>query len=395
MRIVRTTSLIGAATLVAVLTGAAPAPAAFPNKCAASKEKCVSTKMAALLKCHYKAERTGVLDPICLQKAKDKFDGGAVPAKGCFAKYEARYGAGCYTTGDTSALETKVDAFVVDVVQELDPASPPPTVNRCSAEKKKCVRKKAAALLKCYSKGATKGQIADPVCIAKAKAKFDGGAVPAKGCFARLEAKFGPGGCLTTGDTAALEAKVDAFTLDVASELEPLCGNNSAEMPFEGCDGTDDAACSGLCRPPGDLNECQCPVCGDNDINQGSEVCDRTDDAACPGHCAADCTCAVCGNNVTEPYVETCDGTDDLDCPGLCLPPTDPNECQCPICGDNSVNQVGEVCDGTDDAVCPGLCAVTCLCSVCGDNMTEGPEQCDGTDDANCPGLCMVNCTCP
>ena len=392
MRLVRTTSLIAAATLVAVLTGATPAPAAFPNRCASYKEKCVSKKTTALLSCHYKAEIKGFLDPICLQRAKDKFDGGADPTRSCFAKLEAKYT--CYTTGDTAALEAKVDAFVVDVVQELDPASPPPTINRCSAFKKKCVSKKAASLLTCYSKGAARGQIVEPVCITKAQTKFDGGAVPAKGCFAKLEAKYGAA-CLTTGDTAALEAKVDAFVLDVASELEPLCGNNSAEMPFEGCDGTDDAACPGLCRPPGDLNECQCPVCGDNDINQASEVCDRNDDAACDGHCATDCTCAVCGNNVTEPFVETCDGTDDVDCPGVCLPPTDPNECQCPICGDNSVNQGSEVCDGTDDTACPGLCATTCVCSVCGDNVTEGPEQCDGTDDTDCPGLCTASCTCP
>lgn len=358
MTSVRTTSLIAAATVLSLLA-ARPAAAAFPNKCAGGKEKCVSTKVAGLLKCHVKAESTGVLDPTCVQRVKDKFDGGPVPPNSCFARQEAHYT--CFTTGDTAALEAKVDAFIDDVVQELDPASPPPTINRCSAEKKKCVSKKVTGLLGCSSKGAIRGQTPDPLCVLKVKTKFDGGAVPAKGCFARAEAKF-VGTCLTTGDMAALEAKVDAFVFDVGSELEPLCGNNSTESPFEGCDGTDDAACPGLCRPPGDLNECQCPACGDRDVNQASEVCDRNDDAACPGQCADDCTCATCGNDVTEPSVETCDGTDDAGCPGLCLPPSDPNQCRCPICGDDSVNQASEACDGSDDAGCPGLCQVDCTC---------------------------------
>src|SRR5215510_13691620 len=135
----------------------------------------------------------------------------------------------CSTTGDAGSLEAKVDAFVLDVVQELDPGYPDPVTNKCSAGKKKCVANKVKAILGCYGKAASAGASTDPTppppgqsptsffaCIQKAQDKFDGGTDPTKGCFAKLELKPP---CLTSGDTDALEAKVDAFGLDVYSEL--------------------------------------------------------------------------------------------------------------------------------------------------------------------------------
>ena len=113
-------ALAVAGSLVA-LALATPSHATL-NACAAAKKQCVSKKTAALLKCHSKAEKPpNGLDPVkfaaCLQKAKDKFDGGTNPAKGCFAKLEAKYPGGCLSTGDTAALEAKVDAYVDDVEQ--------------------------------------------------------------------------------------------------------------------------------------------------------------------------------------------------------------------------------------------------------------------------------------
>ena len=82
--------------------------------------KCVAKKVKALLKCHQKAEKSGVqLDPSCLQKAMDKFEG---PGKGCFAKLEQNLGKPetiCHTGGDTAAMESTIDAFVADVVSDL------------------------------------------------------------------------------------------------------------------------------------------------------------------------------------------------------------------------------------------------------------------------------------
>ncbi len=98
-------------------------PAIVVNKCSAGKKKCISTKAVGLLKCHEKAETKGISpnDKDCITKAQAKFDGGADPTKGCFAKLEKK--GGCPTTGDTGAVETRVDAFVTDVVARLDPGA--------------------------------------------------------------------------------------------------------------------------------------------------------------------------------------------------------------------------------------------------------------------------------
>jgi len=110
------------------------------------------------------------------------------------------------------------------------------------------------------------------------------------------------------------------------------CGNNSRERNEE-CDGTDDAACPGLCLP-----DCTCadPSCGDKIVNQIHEDCDGTDDAACPGECQVDCSCP-------------------------------------PICGDDQVNQAQEECDGADDLKCSGYCRADCTC----------PPNCDFDGDGD------------
>jgi len=212
----------GAIALLAIFI-ASVVHAQTVNPCSSKKKLCVAKKEAALLKCHTTAEKTGAtVDAACLQKAHEKFDGGATPSQGCFAKLEAK--GGCLTTGDTAALEGKVDAFVSDVVQGLDPGYPAPVTNTCSAGKKTCVAKKAKALLKCHSKAEKTGTL-DATCVQKAQIKF---ADPVNGCFAKLEAK---GGCLTTGDTTALESTVDAFVDDVVCELDPGSGTCPSGCP--------------------------------------------------------------------------------------------------------------------------------------------------------------------
>src|SRR5438552_12746586 len=124
------------AGVLIALTLATPSHATL-NACSAGKKKCVAKKAAAMLKCHSKNEKppaglTPVKFAACIQKAKDKFDGGTDPTKGCFAKLEIKFSGGCLTINDTVALEAKVDAFVDDVVCELDagagrcPATPTP-----------------------------------------------------------------------------------------------------------------------------------------------------------------------------------------------------------------------------------------------------------------------------
>jgi hypothetical protein len=209
------------------LTVAKPSLATL-NACAAGKKQCVAKKTLGLLKCHQLAEKGG-LDPVndpkvlaCLQKVVAKFDGGSDPTKGCFAKLEAKFPGGCLTTTDTAALESTVDGFVTAVVSALDPSYPAPVTNACSAGKKTCVSKNAAALLACHSKNEKPPAGLAPekfaACLQKARDQFDGGATPSKGCFAKLETKYPD--CLTTLDTPALETTVDGFVDDVVCQLD-------------------------------------------------------------------------------------------------------------------------------------------------------------------------------
>jgi hypothetical protein len=216
MKYIARSAVAGAVAVATVVAFGAVTSAQGPNKCLAGKNKCASKAMQGKLKCHTVAEHFGAaVSTACIQKTDDTYTGGAVAAKGCFAKLEAKNDGPCITTGDSTAIGSKGDAFVLDVVQELDPGYPAVVQNPCSAGKKKCVLKKAAAILKCHEKAVKTGTVdADLICLQKARDKFDGGLKP--GCFAKLEAK---GGCITTGDTAALEAKVDAYTTDVLCEL--------------------------------------------------------------------------------------------------------------------------------------------------------------------------------
>ena len=227
-------SMLGAVAMsaAALLLGAIGADAKGPpsGKCNSAKIKCVTTKATALLSCHNKAETKEMpVDPECVSKADTKFSSPS-DQKGCMDKAEKDLvKSPCSTVGNAGSLEDQVDAFVLDVVQELDPGYPTPVLNKCSAGKKKCVANKVKAILNCYAKAASSGgSVALPPppqgqsptsfqeCIQKAQEKFDGGADPSKGCFAKLEAKPP---CLTTDDTDALEAKVDAFSQEISTQL--------------------------------------------------------------------------------------------------------------------------------------------------------------------------------
>lgn len=65
-----------------------------------------------------------------------------------------------------------------------------------------------------------------------------------------------------------------------------VCGNDTIELT-EQCDGSDDAACPGLCLP-----NCACTNACGNDNVEGAEECDGSDDEACGNGCQVNCTCA-------------------------------------------------------------------------------------------------------
>jgi hypothetical protein len=226
------TPTAGAATPTVTPTPAAPAK----NKCDSGKVKCVDKKQDCLLKEHSKAEKEGV--PVDdakvqekLQKCIDKFDGGTKgPEKGCIGKLEGKQkqdkpDTRCTVTDDLAALEAKVDAFVLDVVSEIDPSFPavqPP--NKCNPGKKKCVSKKVSCKLKARADAVKKGVPVDGAKLQKCIDKFDGGTKgPEKGCIGKLEGKQKQDKpdtlCTVTDDLAALEAKADAFVADIVSEI--------------------------------------------------------------------------------------------------------------------------------------------------------------------------------
>jgi len=108
-----------------VVTAIDPAfPAVGPaSTCDGGKKGCALQRAACLLKEQARAGAKGESpDPAKVQKCTDKFDGGAKGfAKGCLGKLEAKQSPAkpatqCSVTGDETALETRIDAFVTESV---------------------------------------------------------------------------------------------------------------------------------------------------------------------------------------------------------------------------------------------------------------------------------------
>ena len=241
MKLVQRRAVLGIAALALTLGGVTTAHAVPVNKCAAAKTKCVSAKVKGLLGCHQKAEgKSLAVDPTCIDKVVAKFSA-------CIVKPEAK--PPCLTTNDGATLEAAIDAYVLDVVQELDPGYPTPVTNKCSVAKKKAVAAKTAAKLGCLAKafGKEPGTI-DPACITKAETKF-------AGAWAKAEAKPP---CLTTGDEVALETKVDVFYSSTSGMLGVvLCGNGINDAG-EACDASAPSSGWAQCGPEFTCTACNC-----------------------------------------------------------------------------------------------------------------------------------------
>ena len=102
-------------------------PVSFGSSCTSGKVKCLGKLFASMFKCEIAAHKAGVpADEACIAKAIAKFDGGGTPAKGCFAKLEAKQKLGklktlCDATDNTPAARGKVELFVAITVVGLEP----------------------------------------------------------------------------------------------------------------------------------------------------------------------------------------------------------------------------------------------------------------------------------
>lgn len=208
----------------------------------------------------------------------------------------------------------------------------------------------------------------------------------------------------------------------IAPPASLLCGNNKVDSP-EACDGTDDSACPGACRP-----DCSCMAtgdanfgfCGDNIIEKPNKdgvtedceppgsrdpVTGQLISSACflrntlgqitgTGACDDKCKCiagtftkSACGDGKGDPGEQCGDpGTAGCAAGNMCV------NCKCwavPLTCGNGAKDVGEQCDpGKPGVACPAgqTCSGNCLCvkkAKCGNGVKEAGEQCEKATD--CP----------
>ncbi len=253
MKLILKTGLLAA--VLTALVGSTPANALFggnigagpppvvASKCIAGKAKCIIKKKSCLLGCYSKGLGKGLAaDTACLAKCHDKFDGGADLTKGCFAKLELKGGCGA-STNDFAAFEAKIDAHVLDIVAELNPAGGNP-LSKCAAAKVKAVGKYNACVLGLVAKAAGAGGPIDTIKLAK--------------CTSGISATFGKADtkgpdCLTGGDAIAQQNKDDAFVDDVIAEL--VTGPN--DLNTQRCNGDTSVKCTSA---PGGVAGCGGPL---------------------------------------------------------------------------------------------------------------------------------------
>lgn len=89
-------------------------PYPIVNRCAAGKQQTIAEATAGKLGCFEDAARRepGLVDTTCFTKAEGAYDSS-------WAKLENN--GGCLTQGDSGPLEAKLEAFVADMVEALDP----------------------------------------------------------------------------------------------------------------------------------------------------------------------------------------------------------------------------------------------------------------------------------
>jgi hypothetical protein len=183
---------------LATVTHAGPTP---EQKCAVKKLTAVAKELSGKLACNTKALKKGVgIDTACLTKAHEKFS----------SAFDAAEAKGCATMPDAGTLEGIVDSAVGAFVAAL-PDGGTDEGRTCAASKLGASGKKASGELACQAKATNKGTTVDPLCLGKAKDKFET-------AFSKADSK---GGCADPGDASTVGPLVDTFVGDLVAALTP------------------------------------------------------------------------------------------------------------------------------------------------------------------------------
>jgi hypothetical protein len=181
------------------------------DRCAGAKMRCVMgythicgvAGVEGQLKCYQTATLRGrFVDPVCINRTVDEI-------LECFRAAERRNV--CRTLGDVFILNAKIEAFVLDVLDDVTPGFPYPTVNKCAANKQKEIAEATSAKLGCFEEAFRREPgIVSTACLAQAQAQFEY-------AWGRLGANLG----CSTGDVAALTTKMNDFVADMVVDLDP------------------------------------------------------------------------------------------------------------------------------------------------------------------------------
>jgi hypothetical protein len=238
------------------------------------------------------------------------------------------------------------------------------TVSKCAAAKVNCALGLTKCKLGCFKKAAGTNLV-DPACLTKCDGKFDGGAKPLKGCFEKLENKV-PNDCQSFDDTGTIAAAIEAFALDIVTDLNAtpptgpvskcLAGKESCVIKRTACRlgcykkgntaGITESACLSKCETGFDGGAEPAKGCFEKLENKSPNDCLTGDDTAAAETKIDTFTLAIaCKLDSTRP--------------GCCA-------FQPAVCGDGCV-QAGEACD-SPGSQCPNaapgiLCSASCQCA--------------------------------
>ena len=203
--------LVAVTACTLVLGSSAEAQTVTVDRCAGAKMRCVMgythicgvAGVEGQLKCYQTATLKGrFVDPVCMNRTVDEI-------QECFGLAERRNV--CRTLGDVNTVQAKIEAFVVDVVDDVTPGFPYPTINKCAAAKQKEIADATSAKLGCFEEAFRRDPgVVAPGCLAQAQAQFEY-------AWVRLALNSG----CSTGDEIALTAKMDAFVADMVVQLDP------------------------------------------------------------------------------------------------------------------------------------------------------------------------------